>query len=315
MNPWHKARMIVPVRFTNRNLQRLMQTRLTDPKESAHQANLCMEDRISTSRQAAYETAVDSPDDWGSWQEGHFNYVRNHVRLRQPLSAAFGSGEPSLRPGIEPNQHLYRVERIDWLLSDYGVEAEEVNGWIKEQRTATSFAVNHPLVDLTEYFNEERDARPAFVVFEAEFPGLGTSTNWAKQFCERCGLTHMFTGDLVTLALFCYRVQDVLDDCQLPNATLFAAPTVLDQAMSNVYFPAPRGTHGGHAVGLKPRTDCSHLATELIHARMDYRVHHWVSVDTVNEPRLPTNEVRNLRAAHLDCIHNLGSTNYGVGCV
>lgn len=273
-----------------------------------------MEDRISASRQAAYEDAVGSPPDWRTWRAGHDRYVKSEVRRRHPLSAAFGRGEPSLRAAIEANQYLYRVERIDQLLRNYGADAGQINGWIKARGTATSSALD-ALDDLTDYFNDERDARPAFVVFEAEFSGLGRNAKWAKQFCNRCGLSHFFTGGTVTLALFRYRVQDVLDDWALPNASLFAVPTVLDQPMSNLYFPAPHGTSGGHAVGLEPQPNCSHLAAELIHARMAYRAHHWISVDTVNEPCLSPSDVRNLRDTHLGCIRNLGHPNYGVGCV
>lgn len=105
--------------FGNRNLQRLMQIPRTEPEESAKQANLCMENRISASRQADYEAAVGSPGDWGAWQDGHARYVQMEIRRRHPLSAAFGSGEPSIRSDIEPNQYLYRVERIDELLRKY----------------------------------------------------------------------------------------------------------------------------------------------------------------------------------------------------
>lgn len=300
--------------FRNRNFQRLMQIPRTEPEESAKQANLCMENRISASRQADYEAAVGSPGDWGAWQDGHARYVQMEVRRRHPLSAAFGSGEPSLRSDIEPNQYLYRVERIDELLRNYESEdpvgATQVNAWIRAQESSA-------LEDLTDFFNDERkDGRPTFAAFAAEFPGLETSADWAKQMCKRCGLTHLFSGSVVTLALFRYRVQDVLDDSSWPGETLFAVPTVMDQPMSNVFFPAPPSAFGGHTVGLEPKPDCSHLAAELIHARMDYQAHHWMRVDTVNEPCPSTNEIRNLRNAHLSCIRrHPGAANYGMGCV
>lgn len=307
-----------------------MQMERTDPDESAQQANLCMEERISRSRQAAYEAVVSSPDDWRMWRAGHDRYVQSEVRRRHPLSAAFGRSEASLRPGIEPNQTVYRVERIDSLLRTYEtaseapLRADQVNEWIRARQSNRSSVspsersadVGYALEELTGLFNDERDGRPTFVVFEAEFPGLGTSADWARQFCIRCGLTHFFTDGPVTLALFRYRVQEIIDDWDLPDATLFAVPTVMDQPMSNVYFPAPSSVHGGHAVGLEPKADCSHLAAEMIHASMAYRVHHWVRVDTVNEPCLSPDDIQNLRSAHLDCIRrNPGNVRYGEGCV
>ena len=295
-----------------------MRTRRTDLQESAEQANLCMEDRISASRQAAYEAAVGSPGDWKAWRKVHEIYIKEKVRRRDPLSAAFGSGEPSLRSNIEPNQYLYRVEKIDDLLSKYESEyplgAAQVNEWIKERES------NKPsgdaLDDLTDLLNDERnDGRPTFAVFAVDFPGLEKSTDWAKQMCKRCGLRNFFNDGKVTLALFRYRVQDVLNDSSWPGETLFAVPTVMDQPMSEVFFPAPAGSDG-HAVGLKPKPDCSHLAAELIHARMDYQAHHWMKVDTVKEPRPSPNQISSLRKAHLSCIHrHSGTPNYGMECV
>ena len=313
--------------FANRDLQRLMQTTSTDLQESAEQANLCMEDRISASRQAAYEAAVGSPGDWEAWRVNHLSYVDSEVRRRDTLSAAFDSGQPSLRPNIARNQYLYRVEKIDDLLRDYKGEASvgpaQINEWInaRESNRLPSSPTGRidslsALETLTEYFNDKReDGRPTFAVFAADFPGLERSSDWAKQMCNRCGLTHHFTSGNVTLALFRYRVQEVVDDSSWPSRTLFAVPTVLDQPMDNVVFPAPSSSYG-YSVGLEPKPNCGHIAKELIHARMDYQAHHWMRVDTVNKPCLSTDEVRNLRKSHLSCIRrHSGILNYGVGCV
>ena len=318
---------ISKVTFRNRNLQRLMQIPRTDLQESAEQANLCMEERISASRQAAYEAAVGSPGNWEAWRVNHLSYVDNEVHRRDPLSAAFDCGQPSLRSDIGTNQYLYRVEKIDHLLRDYKGEAPvgpaQINEWINARDsnrlpsspTGPIDNLIRALEDLTKFFNDKRDGRPTFAVFAADFPGLDRSSDWAKQMCNRCGLTHHFTGGNVTLALFRYRVQDVLDGSSLPGRTLFAVPTVLDQRMSNVCFPAPTSSYG-HAVGLAPKQDCSHLTGELIHARMDYQAHHWMKVDTVKEPRPSPNQISSLREAHLSCIRrHSADPNYGMGCV
>ena len=152
-------------------------------------------------------------------------------------------------------------------------------------------------------------------MFAAEFPDLEKRADWAKQMCKRCGITHHFTGEDVTLALFRYRVQEVLEDSSWPGITRFAVPTVLDDLMTNMFFPAPRSSYG-YAVGLEPKPNCSHLAAELIHTRMDYQAHHWMKVDTVKEPRPSPNQISSLRKAHLSCIRrHSGTPNYGMGCV
>ena len=332
--------------FTNGALTGLMAATPDEPKMAAGQANLCMEERISAVRQATYEDRMGDPEAWDDWRSNHYRYVQNEVRRRYPPSAAFTGGEPSLRPDIEPNQYLCRVERIDRLLDKYmtatggPVGVEQINGWIAArdsapsgERTVDSFQDLGRLVsgdpsfpkvaalhELTEIFNDERgDGRPSFVVFEAEFPGLGRRPDWAEHICERCGLAHFFTDSPVTLALFRYKAQEVLDarsdDGKRMNAAVFAVPTVIDQPMSDIYFTAPRTTPWGHAVGLKPEPDCRHLAAELIHARMDYRPDHWVAVDTLERNSLSPGDVTRLREAHLDCIRRSpGNADYGRNC-
>ena len=331
--------------FTNHTLAGLMMTPTDQPQVVAEQANLCMEERIGPARQATYESRMDAPQAWDDWRGNHDRYVKEEVRRRHPLSAAFTGGEPSLRPGIEPNQYLYRVERIDGLLERYAtaggpVGAGQIDGWISardsgppDESTVSSFqdlgrlvsgdppsAEVAALQELTDFFNDERrDGRPSFVVFEAEFPRLEKCSDWAEHLCERCGLAHFFTDGPVTLALFRYRVQEVLDarsDAEKgANVTVFAVPTVIDQPMSDVYFTAPKAMPWGHAVGLEPEPDCRHLAAELIHARMDYRQDHWVAVDTMERNSLSAEDVARLREAHLDCIRRSpGNADYGRNC-
>ena len=171
-----------------------MRTRRTDLQESAEQANLCMEDRISASRQAAYEAAVGSPGDWKAWQDSHRRYVKGEVNRRHPLSAAFDNRQPSLRSNIKPNQYLYRVEKIDDLLCDYKGEAPvgpaQINEWInaRESNRLPSSPTGRidnlisSLETLTEYFNDKRkDGRPTFAVFAADFPGLERSSDWPNR--------------------------------------------------------------------------------------------------------------------------------------
>ena len=330
--------------FTNSTLVGLMATTPDGPQAAAERANICMGERISAARQAAYEGRVGDPDGWEDWQDNHLRYVQEEVRRRYPLSAAFTDGEPSLGPGVEPSQNLYRVERIDALLNTYATTAgrpvgvEQVREWISAwdsggsaEMTATSFAEIGRLVtgdtsspevaafqELTDLFNEERsDGRPSFVAFEAEFPQLERRAEWAQHFCERCGLAHFFADVPVTLALFRYRVREVLDARSGAggSAAVFAVPTVIDQPMYNVYFTAPRAMNWGHAVGLAPEPDCRHLAAELIHARMDYRPEHWVAVDTLEMSSLPAADIARYRETHLDCIRRSpGNADYGRNC-
>ena len=329
--------------FTNSALAGLMATIPGEGEVAAERANLCMEERTSAARQATYVESVGDPDGWEHWRDNHLRYVQEEVRRRYPLSAAFTGGEPSLKPGVEPNQYLYRVERIDALLNAYATTAggpvgvEQVREWISArdscrpvETAATSFVDLGRLVtgdtsspevaalqELTEFFNEERrDGRPSFVAFSAEFPRLEERADWAQHICERCGLAHFFADGPVTLALFRYKVQEVLDRSDAKRSTaVFAVPTVIDQPMSNVYFTAPEAMVWGHAIGLVPEPDCRHLAAELIHARMDYQSEHWVAVDMLERNSLSAADIELLREKHLSCIRrNPGNADYGRNC-
>lgn len=331
--------------FTTGTLIDLMETPRGAPQAAAEQANLSMEGRVSIGRHDAYEGRVGRVTGWDDWRERHLRYVREEVRRRYPLSAAFSPGEPSLRPGVEPNQYLLRVERIDGLLRKYfattgkAVDVDEVNRWITATRgknktdvkTAKSLAGLGRLVsgtpaspapsaieDLTDLFNQERkDGRPSFVAFEAEFPDLVSRPDWARHICEHCGLAHHFVDGPVTLALFRYRVQEVLDAQPGTQgaATVFAVPTAIDQPFYNVFFPAPGSIPWGQAVGLVPEDDCAHLVAELIHARIDYQAKHWVLVGSLTNASLTDAEIGRLRGEHLRCLRTRpDNADYGQGC-
>ena len=120
------------------------------------------------------------------------------------------------------------------------------------------------------------------------------------------------------MALFRYSVSEVLEAYAgtEPTATVFAAPTVLDLPMSNLYFSAPKLSDVGHAVGLAPTSDCAHLAAELIHARVDYRPEHWVAVGTLSQEELYATDISRLRDTHLQCLRRTpGNADYGSDCV
>lgn len=315
--------------FANAQLATLMRSVPAEDGGVAERTNLCLEERVTAERQVIYEAQVGEPTNWSAWRAAHYRYVQEEVRRTRPVSVAFSGGD-SLRPLLEGNQELYRVERIDSLLRDYTAEAgvpadvERVREWISSrdpeiEDADTPSPAGAALADLTDYLNDTRsDGRPRFVAFAAEFPGLETQPDWPRTICERCGLAHHFTGTPVSLALFRYSVEDVLWTYRDTGeaSAVFAVPTVLDLEMSNVYFSAPASLDAGHAVGLAPRADCAHLAAELIHARIAYRAEHWVAVGTLVGDSLSSGEADELRVAHLDCLRRTpANSDYGAHCV
>ncbi|GAB6043155.1 hypothetical protein [Endothiovibrio diazotrophicus] len=207
-------------------------------QEAAERRNLCLERRVSGERREHYRGWIEDSASWDRWREHHERYVQDQVRRRSPLSAAFTPGEPSLWSGIEGNQWLIRVERIDGLLKRFAagdhpragerLTALKLNQWIataKAEReaagTARAKSVNDlaslreltgeptsvspeadVLDELTDLLNQVwRDYRPAFVAFDSEFPGLESDDDWLERLCERCGLAHHFLGIDATLVL------------------------------------------------------------------------------------------------------------------
>ena len=224
------------MQFAAAALSSLMATTPADEAAAAEWSNLCLEERVATSRQATYEARMDHPAEWRDWRAAHFRYVQQYVRRRHPLSAAFDPSD-ALRPLIEANQELYRVERIDRLLSNYAVAAlgvDQLGQWIANRdagNTASpldagaAFPTDAALADLTWFLNSQlADGRPRFVAFAAEFPDLEGQADWPRVICERCGLAHHFTGTTVTLALFRYSVQEVMEPTRTLHATLHCLP-------------------------------------------------------------------------------------------
>jgi hypothetical protein len=167
------------------------------------------------------------------------------------------------------------------------------------------------LKSLTEALNTIRsDRRPRFIAFDAEFASLEQDNDWLVHFCERCGLSRHFAGYPKVLALFRYKVEAVTSVAG--GTPVFAAPTVLDHSFSPGFFPAPASVSFGHAVALSRQADCSHVAAELLRARIDYLPEHWVRVGVLNCPALDDEILPDLRATHLECLRlRSGKHDYG----
>lgn len=170
------------------------------------------------------------------------------------------------------------------------------------------------LDELTTFLNELRaDGRPAFVAFDAEFPGLLERPDWLEHFCRGCGLAHHFVGGPVILALMRYQVREVADFYPRHSSTVFAVPTVLDQPFYNVFCPAPVGAAWGHAAALNE--DGGELVAEVIHARIDYQPRHWVRVGIMLGNRFDDSDINGLRKRHLDRLRSRsGRPDFGSHC-
>lgn len=322
-----------------------MGTASSTAQESAERHNLCLEEKVSTTRQSAYESFIGPQVDWPGWRSRHKGYVNEQVRRRDPLSETFAADSPALYAGIEENQWLLRVERLDSVLGkffagtpvekDRQQQLDRINGWVKARDQAMAVASAKPkpralsdlkdlraavagtpdtpdtpesesLADLTDALNQERkDGRPAYVAFAPEFPGIDTDPDWANRLVERCGLAHFQDNRPIPLALMRYQVRDVLAAWRTSRVTVFVLPTTLDQEFYGVFFPAPLGLSQGHALDLAPADECRSLAAELLHARIDYRPGHWVRVGLYQAAAFDGARLPDLRRRHLECLRTL----------
>jgi hypothetical protein len=328
------------MRFNDTRLQQLATSGSATDIARAEAANLLLEERVSDDRLASYETTVtaSAPSLWDSWREAHEHYIVHEVRGGNGKDpATFQRGEPALA-SPEPNQFVLRLEELNAVLIKEGLlqrdpiadaakdVAEQINRWISERKQAQANAPRPSRVSslaqlgrltgrqqipltggiarletLTEALNaQRRDRRPSFIAFDAEFRDVDSDPSWLDHFCQRCGLAHHFAGFPKVLALFRYKVETVL--AAHPDKAPFASPTVLDQPFSPIFFPAPLHTQMGHAICLEPSLDCSHLAAELVHARVDYTPDHWVRVGTLNGALFDNSKIASLRETHLRCL-------------
>jgi hypothetical protein len=326
------------MRFNEIVLQTLATSAPSNDIARAESANLLLEERVSAGRLVNYEAhlAVRSPSTWDSWREAHEHYIVDSVRGGNGKDpATFQQGEPALAEP-EMNQFVLRLEELNTVLIKDGLleddfsfaeaenAAKSINAWITErkqaqvdaakQNRASSFAAlgrltrgipltggSARLETITEALNaQRRDRRPSFIAFDAEFDGLASDPLWIERFCERCGLAHHFAGFPKVLALFRYKVEIV--NTAHAGTRAFAAPTVLDQPFSPIFFPSPLHTQVGHTICLHPLSDCSHLAAELVHARIDYTADYWVRVGVLNAGLFDNGRIGGLRQTHLGCI-------------
>lgn len=327
------------MRFNEVALQKLVKLSPASDIERAELANMLLEERVSDERLVDYEAyvAAKPPSYWDTWREAHERYVVHYVRGGNGTDPATFQPGASALFAPEANQFVLRLEELNTALIKEGLldndrdpamaaeAAVRINTWIAERKQRKDSAApktrGHSLADLgkltgrnitltsgdarletlTEALNtQRRDRRPSFIAFDAEFPGIDADKDWLEYFCQRCGLAHHFAGYPKVLALFRYKVELVVE--AYPGKPAFAAPTVLDQPFSSIFFPAPSHSQVGHAVCLEPVLDCSHLAAELVHARVNYTLDHWVRVGMFNATLFDNARTSELRETHLHCV-------------
>lgn len=143
---------------------------------------------------------------------------------------------------------------------------------------------------LLEHWNRNRDLRPLWAGFWEDMSDLFDETvtpgnvTWADELRNRLGLYHLDPKargqQYIEVLVFCYpvnlipRIQTRLDDRAL------AIPTVLDNRLSEVFFPAPNEQPLGYSVYLgesKPYRSYR----EIIHFHVDFKPKHLLGIGKI----------------------------------
>ncbi len=261
--------------------------------------NCCYERNVSPDRQAHFESfsmagggLVAEADEY--FDESVQGLARDHAPSTfEPMNDA------ALMPaGIERNQLIVRVERIDGVLNTLGHdtpdEMRKAVGKIADALWGRTPAVLEPLLRV---MNAYPGARPAFGCFRSEVASdVGDNGNWLPRLRARLGLGHfdLKPGDIGCFALMTYTVGEVFDQARV--ARPFAKPTVLESQASPFFFPAPPSSAEGFAADLEPAPDRKSVR-EFLHVRITYDIRHLAKVTVLDGPTADP-DIDHIRGSH-----------------
>ena len=299
--------------------------------------NLTCEERVDDARLNAYEEFI-RPNVKGnillygsrdSWSALHDRYFWEKVAI--PNSVTFNPRNIlTHRKMIAEEDWIIRMERIDGGFKEWdaGTSAGKssiqiLTEWTEKSHKSASTlppktgrgslsdlgamlgvptkpTPSATVQDLFDYWNTtvRKDHRPSFVAFQAELKNDLNQPDWAERYCIRLGLGHYFTDAPVTLALMRYQVSDVITAISA-DLSSFCAPTVLDGRFFEFFHPSPQGCDWGFAALLNSQLGDDHLASELLHRRIDYKPEHLWRIATINQPKIANTYLQDLRNTHV----------------
>ncbi|HEX9734399.1 MAG TPA: hypothetical protein VGG06_20700 [Thermoanaerobaculia bacterium] len=286
-----------------------------DPLHVAYGHNYLFEERVSPARQGAYENGLDLPAaDLKSWKHEHRGYLHRSVwvgRGQVPETFRADNAE-ALLAGLDEEQRVVRVERLDGVLVSIGTDLPTVEAQLAAFRrgTARSRDASAFLERLCLHWNQDLrpQDRPTFGAFLDDVETEIEAPDWANRLRNRLGLSHYHVpagGARIPVALVSYRVAEVIAAAGGDALRAFSVPTVLDGELNAHFFPAPSGVGYGRTLGLEPDPECERLVAEVLHRRIDYTPDHLLKVGWVTTPIPPYASgaaLARLRNGHLSCL-------------
>ena len=288
--------------------------------EVAYRHNYLFEERVSTPRQEAYESALALAAGAGmpGWREQHMKYLEELVRdpHRADPETFTELNQVALVPGLDEQQEFLRMEGIDRPLTEQGLDLAQLAEQLEAFRGSDAGRHDRARAFLEEFclrWCEKLDGRPSFVCFADELAGEIDAPDWAERFRDRLGLSQYdpAPGTMLPVALMRYRVREVLRVHSREARLCFSVPTCLDGPLSAHFFPSPGAVPYGRTLDLTEDTECERLVSEILHRRFDYRPEHLLKVGFIRRatPRLPLARLRN---QHLFCLrYHSGKDAFG----
>lgn len=286
----------------------------TSPAYWAVADNFAFEERVPDDRRVAYEAVQDAKE----FENSHREYLRTRVRVAgsdtfAPPHASRLQAEPENEVG------LLRVEDVgDRLTPGYGASIEDacdrLNQDIRNMRAGDPEARQRLSSFLNSWLDHpKRDRRPTFVADISGVQDAADAADWPWRLSARLGLARYRVAGSWPWALLQlrYRAGDVV--AARPDMDLrFVAPTVIDSAWSQYFFPAPRlaaaadarVTDGGRAFDLAM---AGPPVAEFLHPPIRYSPDHLYEVKPLNPSTDPgdDNHFETKRDHHLEEVRRL----------
>lgn len=298
--------------------------------------NFLIDANVAPSRQQSYRIvgAMKHHANFDDFNYFHTLYLENFVFQMQPdESIEYFDRHSNKYP------ETFKPERA---LRDFGGAASELllirmdtisqvaelsaNRYDEVKHAATAYLADPESTEkqenfaaILEHWNRNRDLRPLWAGFWEDMNDLVTETGnqnnatWADELRNRLGLYHLDPNargqQHIEVLVFCYpvslipRIRTRLDDRAL------AIPSVLDNRLSEVFFPAPHEQPLGYSVYLgESRPYRSYR--EIVHFHVHFKPEHLWRVGKIAQT-VPS-EITPLHDQHLFWLQaKTGSTDYG----
>ena len=284
---------------TTKDLENLLHATcgLADEVRRAYCENYLYEERVSRSRQTAYEAALGSSaadfDAWDEWHRDRYLWSAMHRPVPETFTAANAAAAHSGE--LVGDQDLVRVESLEYALGEMGHELDQLVEYLDLIAGGGATAkygaedAQDALASICASLNRNPfGIRPRFAGFLEDVEGTLAESDWPDRVRDRFGLSHYNprSGEAIPVALMRYRVQEVLDAAAGKTGAEHpvCVPTVLDHEFTACFVPSPRELPYGRTLQLGGDAECERKIAEVLHLRLAYEPRHVYKVGAVARP-------------------------------